>query len=639
MADAPVPEVVELAFDDLADAFALAEPMAPFPAAIETDPAIDPSAEPSVEPSVPVDSDPTAADRESASERPVHDAAPALPVESVPTPEAQFEPEPLVPAEELVKVVGTLRIPIPLFNIFLNEADEQSRRLGIEVAEWSLEPHQPVAESTIALAHSIAGNSATVGYQELSGLARAFEHALMRSRASGHGRGEEPMLFNDVADEIRRLLHLFAAGFLRAVPASLRARVAAHESWPVEVAPEAGDSVAGLPPEFMAEAEGAEPVSAATANGDAASLDEREDDGALDDVVDAVDADLFPIFDEEAEELLPQLRARISDWMRRPSDSGGAAACMRTLHTFKGGARLAGALRVGEMAHRLETDIERLGDTPGVSAPQIERLLLRADAMAVALERLRHPAAAPVPAASDAAPSATTATASAEPAPVATPPVAVDEPVAPVAPAPVADGGPAPLAAPDGPTIGDLAASAAPGDPSTAIDWARFVVPAAADDALAEEPAAPAAAAAASTSGGAAASVPTVRVRAPLLDRLVNQAGEVSIARARIEAEVRSLHGSLDDLTENLERLRRHLRDIELQAETQISSRMEAAKLAAEAFDPLEMDRFTRFQEITRMMAESVNDVATVQRSLQRGLQASEDELAMQARLTRDLQD
>jgi chemosensory pili system protein ChpA (sensor histidine kinase/response regulator) len=51
------------------------------------------------------------------------------------------------------------------------------------------------------------------------------------------------------------------------------------------------------------------------------------------------------------------------------------------------------------------------------------------------------------------------------------------------------------------------------------------------------------------------------------------------------------------------------------------------------------MDRFTRFQELTRMMAESVNDVATVQRGLQRSLAATEDELAAQARLTRDLQD
>jgi chemosensory pili system protein ChpA (sensor histidine kinase/response regulator) len=139
--------------------------------------------------------------------------------------------------------------------------------------------------------------------------------------------------------------------------------------------------------------------------------------------------------------------------------------------------------------------------------------------------------------------------------------------------------------------------------------------------------------------GKASGSLAAVRVRAPLLDRLVNQAGEVSITRARIESDVGQIKGSLADLTENLERLRRQLRDLELQAESQIASRMEAAKAAAQAFDPLEMDRFTRFQELTRMMAESVNDVATVHRGLQRSLQATEDELASQARLTRDLQD
>ena len=43
-------------------------------------------------------------------------------------------------------------------------------------------------DSAVALAHSLAGNSATVGYLELSTLARALEHALMRSHAGGLGR-------------------------------------------------------------------------------------------------------------------------------------------------------------------------------------------------------------------------------------------------------------------------------------------------------------------------------------------------------------------------------------------------------------------------------------------------------------------
>jgi chemosensory pili system protein ChpA (sensor histidine kinase/response regulator) len=156
------------------------------------------------------------------------------------------------------------------------------------------------------------------------------------------------------------------------------------------------------------------------------------------------------------------------------------------------------------------------------------------------------------------------------------------------------------------------------------IDWQRFRTGAGALAAQVER---------AALSGGA------VRVRSVLLDRLVSHAGEVSITRERIAGEMKQLGGSLGELTESLERMRRQLRDIELQAETQIASRMELARSAGQNFDPLEMDRYTRLQELTRFMAESVADVATLQRTVQRTLQSTEDELAAQARLTRELQD
>ena len=130
----------------------------------------------------------------------------------------------------------------------------------------------------------------------------------------------------------------------------------------------------------------------------------------------------------------------------------------------------------------------------------------------------------------------------------------------------------------------------------------------------------------------------TIRVRTQLLDRMVNQAGEVMISRSRLEAEVGQLRVSLNDMTGNLTRLRQQLRDIELQAETQMQSRLALAKEAQAGFDPLEFDRFTRVQELTRMMAESVNDVATVQRTLQRTIEATEDDLVAQGRQARELQ-
>jgi chemosensory pili system protein ChpA (sensor histidine kinase/response regulator) len=136
----------------------------------------------------------------------------------------------------------------------------------------------------------------------------------------------------------------------------------------------------------------------------------------------------------------------------------------------------------------------------------------------------------------------------------------------------------------------------------------------------------------------AAAQRATLRVRADLIDRLVNEAGELSIARSRIEGEMRGIKASLLDLTENVIRLRRQLRDIEIQAELQMQSRTAQTGEQHADFDPLEFDRFTRFQELTRMMAESVNDVATVQQNLLKNLDDANAAIVAQARLNREVQ-
>ena len=129
-----------------------------------------------------------------------------------------------------------------------------------------------------------------------------------------------------------------------------------------------------------------------------------------------------------------------------------------------------------------------------------------------------------------------------------------------------------------------------------------------------------------------------LRVRADLIDRLVNEAGEVAITRARVEGELRSLKANLLELTSSVIRLRSQVREIEIQAESQIQSRMSMVNEAAEGFDPLEFDRYTRFQELTRSLAEGVNDVSTVQQSLLKNLDEADAALLAQARLSRDVQ-
>jgi len=511
-------------------------------------------------------------------------------------------PEPEAMPDEQTKVIGPLRIGLKLYNVYLNEADEWSRRLNTVLTEWALERHEPVPEQAEALAHSLAGSSATVGFDSLSDISRALEHAIgsvASHQHAGHAAtAGQAQLFVEASDDIRRLLHQFAAGFLKEPNAELMDALyrVVHDPQPEFVPAEAEPEPAFEPPPEPVEAQDdsapvlaltgfevpdrAEHTTAFTApHADLHRAHEAVQDIDDDiDVTDTVDVDLFPIFAEEAQELIPQLDGALRQWVARPDNASARAEVLRNLHTLKGSARLAGALRLGEMAHRMETAAERLGSDLQRGA-DLEALQTAFDAISARFEQLRNADAQII----DIVP----------PVPEPVPARAVPETAAPV--------------------VADAAATAAQGGLSG--------IPL------------PQAPAVLQTRAGAA-----VRVRPELLDRLVNQTGEVMITRSRMESELVTLRGSLKDLTGNLDRLRGQLRDIELQAETQMQSRLAQARDADQSFDPLEFDRFTRVQELTRMMAESVNDVATVQRNLQRAVEATEDSLVAQARQTRELQ-
>ncbi|WDZ95356.1 hybrid sensor histidine kinase/response regulator [Herbaspirillum sp. WKF16] len=137
--------------------------------------------------------------------------------------------------------------------------------------------------------------------------------------------------------------------------------------------------------------------------------------------------------------------------------------------------------------------------------------------------------------------------------------------------------------------------------------------------------------------GGRGPASPQVRVRAAVLDRLLNQVGEVSIVRSQLENELRSLQRTAQELAGNIGRLSSQLRDVEMQADIRIAASRQAGKDSAQ-FDPLELDHFTHLQELTRMMAESVNDAASLQRQLLEAAARTQDGLLAQERLTRELQ-
>ena len=523
--------------------------------------------------------------------------------------------------EDEIKRISDVRIPLALFNTYLNEADTWSRQLVQELGEWALDSRAPIPESCGHLAHSLAGSSATVGMGGLASMARGIEHALDHIARRTPHPGEADLLLH-AAETVRQGLHQFAAGLQRPADMALLGKLAAivdnappqtasasHASSALEhghgLLPGAEKKTAENPslsialtdpvrPAADAEPDAADSSAATTGGKDRTSgslepvsptrpagsvrIDAPPASTANTDGNGVLDPELFAIFREEAQALIPQLNAVMRQWSARPGNEGARQETLRLLHTLKGGARLAGAMRLGAMAHEMESAISEIGRTGNnvPSGEMLESLQTRLDDIDrffTLLLQEGHPSEI-----------------STHGSPTSTEAIFCDSP------------------------------PASPGSAAAGLTENTAVLP--------------------GMSGLPAqhTSQPLVRVRSNILDRMLGRAGEIMTSRARLETEVQQLRQAMEEMDGSLDRLRIQLRDMELQAESQMQSRMAQSADSHVHFDPLEFDRFTRVQELTRMMAESVSDVASVRRSMALALQSSEDNLVSQTRQARELQ-
>ena len=442
-----------------------------------------------------------------------------------------------------------------LYDIFCDEARTHLQTLVNAYEYLEANPLATTSFDMTRAAHTLGGIAATVGLMPLNHLALALEHALLRRDHSGRPDSIEGI--ETVRQAIITLEAMFEGLARQEAPTEQIQLISALEDIFLVVAePEV---VHSAPAETFAVDESAAlepvmPVVETVVPAPQPSVPRLQDE---------LDEQLLPIFLEEAQDQLRELTVQLRLWRGDLASDAQPHAIARLLHTFKGNARMAGAMNLGEVTHLLESHVEDVLRAGSATLAFIDEIENGCDTLAQATERLRL----------------------GEPA--------IPEPVA-----------PAPADAP----VAKVSIVSAQQETEREHD----------------------------TETGAHRA--TLRVRADLIDRLVNEAGELSIARARIEGEMRSLKGSLLDLTENVIRLRRQLREIEIQAEGQIQARVAQTHDGQADFDPLELDRFTRFQELTRFMAESVNDVATVQQNLLKNLDDANAAIVAQARLNRGLQ-
>ncbi len=127
-----------------------------------------------------------------------------------------------------------------------------------------------------------------------------------------------------------------------------------------------------------------------------------------------------------------------------------------------------------------------------------------------------------------------------------------------------------------------------------------------------------------------------IRVQASLINKLANMAGELSISRAHMEQYQQVVKSNLAEMDQTVIRLRDQLRRLEIETEVQIFSNFADSD---EEFDPLELDRFSLMQQLSRSLMESVSDVISIQEILKRETRHSDNLLIQQARLSSDLQE
>ncbi len=297
------------------------------------------------------------------------------------------------------------------------------------------------------------------------------------------------------------------------------------------------------------------------------------------------DAELLDIFMEEAHEILEHLDESLAAWQKSPDTRAYQQAIQRHLHTFKGGARMAGLMHMGELTHTLEdvfADIEAQAYpvTPAIQG-LMQRVFDRLHGMVSQLN-LRQP----IPAEYELMDLLAALRANRGVLPQG---VAVSQPAPPVAL-----------------------------ERSEEVREAQAV----------EEP------------GTMTERAELVRMRADVLDQLVASAGESAIQHVRLSQKFVGLAQQLNEMEQTLERLHAQLRRVEIENEAQMLWRFQQETgRGAEEFDPLEFDQFTLQQELSRGVMESLADIGSIRAALAADVRDAEMVLVQQGRVGQVLQD
>ena len=291
------------------------------------------------------------------------------------------------------------------------------------------------------------------------------------------------------------------------------------------------------------------------------------------------DEELLEAFTEECSELLESSGLAIKQWQKYPDDNEAAQQLQRDLHTLKGGARLTAIIPIADLTHHTESLALMASDKQCKTDPAFFNLLQRCqDRLADMQDQFSR--RFDIMLADD--------------------------------------------------LIAEIHHFSIQNDPESTVIEITQLIPTVSPPVDSESIPAKTK----SSSGG-----DQVRVKADLLDFLTNFAGEVSISRDRVSQQNTAMRQQLTEMESTVERLQEQLRKLEMETEAQILFRYEDQAIQGRSeFDPLELDRFSQMQQLSRGLTESVTDLHDITHSIDGLVRESDSILLQQSRLSTDIQ-
>jgi chemosensory pili system protein ChpA (sensor histidine kinase/response regulator) len=509
-------------------------------------------------------------------------------------------------------------------------------------------PHD-LPESVYRAIHTLSGSSKMAAARHGIRITEPLNHYMRKVFDSGRGLSDAGLA--TLADAVRAIDNVVShinesTAFFSEQPFLLARLHELDTELDLQIARAANDTsasaiVAKLPESAAGPSSSPEPSSAVAANLPHESSAGEETVAAEDTVVgeesvapEDFDHEIANIYSEEATELIEAAQLSLSGWNHDRKNKERVIELQRQLHTLKGGARMAGITAMGDLSHELETLVLQIdggavqGDdhAHAVMQASLDELARMRDLVstgalpspaAALLAQIRALSSGTAPQARD-TPQPTPKAAEAAPMPRAAAPVPQQAAATPET-TPAAPVSPPRPAAPVTPRAEEAAPAAASEESVSSLETTSASILPGRESQPAER-------------------VEMARVDADLLDTMLNNAGEVSIFRARLDQQVNSIDFNLAELARTVTRLKEQLRGLEMETEAQVLNRHQDEDPRRNDFDPLELDRYSALQQYSRALTETSGDVASIQGLLETLTREAQNLLTQQARVITELQ-